>query len=146
MLTKTGQLKIKTINGKIVAKPDLKTAAGNGVTRKYAVAKKGIRYRKVYQTKESRYMYLLEDVVSFAEKTVEKKKVDKTDAAITGTIAGLGGGVGTGFLAGQYLARKKSPSAKTKYGVAGGLIGAAGLGGLAAYQNVRNQKKNNAKL
>lgn len=145
MLTKTGQLKIKTINGKIVAKPDLKTAAGNGVTRKYAVAKKGIRYRKVYQTKESRYMYLLEDVAAFAA-AVEKKKVDKTDAAITGTIAGLGGGVGTGFLAGEYLARKKSPSAKTKYGVAGGLIGAAGLGGLAAYQNVRNQKKNNAKL
>ena len=142
MLTKQGQLKIKTVNGKIVAKPDLKTAAGNNVVRKYKVGEKGIRYRKIYKTKESRYMYLLTDVVSFAEKTVEKKKkIDKTDAAITGTIAGLGGGVGTGFLAGKYLARKKSPSAKTKYGLAGGLIGAAGLGGLAAYQNVRNQKK-----
>ena len=144
MLTKQGQLKIKTVNGKIVAKPDLKTAAGNNVVRKYKVGEKGIRYRKIYKTKESRYMYLLEDIAGFAEKTVEKKKkIDKTDAAITGTIAGLGGGVGTGFLAGEYLARKKSPSAKTKYGVAGGLIGAAGLGGLAAYQNVRNQKKQN---
>ena len=29
MLVKQGQLKIKTVNGKIVAKPDLKTAIGN---------------------------------------------------------------------------------------------------------------------
>lgn len=141
MLTKQGQLKIKTINGKIVAKPDLKTAAGNGVVRKYKVGKKGIRYRKIYKTKESRYMFLLTDVVGFAAVEEKKKKIDKTDAVLTGTVAGVGGGVGTGFLAGEYLARKKSPAAKTKYGVAGGLIGAAGLGGLAAYQNIRNQKK-----
>ena len=80
MLTKQGQLKIRTINGKIVAKPDLKTAAGNGVVRKYAVAKKGIRYRKIYKTKESRYMYLLEDLVGFnkPQNVEKKKKVDKS--------------------------------------------------------------------
>lgn len=149
MLVKQGQLKIKNINGKIVARPDLKTAAGNGVVRKYAVGKKGIRYRKIYETKESRYMYLLNDLVDFAQQpqTIEKKKkIDKGDAALTGAVTGIGGGVGTGFLAGEYLARKKTPTAKTKYGVAGGIAGAVGLGGLAAYQNVRNQKKNNAKL
>lgn len=146
MLIKHGQLKIKTdSSGKILAKPDLKTAAGNNVVRKHKIGKKGIRYRRIYETNESRYMYLLPDIVDFAIEE-KKKKVDKTDAAITGTIAGLGGGVGTGFLAGEYLARKKSPSTKTKYGVAGGIAGAVGLGGLAAYQNIRNQKKNNANV
>ena len=74
-MIKNGQLKIKTINGKIVAKPDLKTAIGSGATRKYAVAKKGVRYRKTYKTNESRYMFLLEDVADFTKPaTVEKSK------------------------------------------------------------------------
>ena len=60
---------------------------------------------------------------------------------MTGAITGLGGGVGTGLLAGEYLARNKSNKAKTKYGVAGALAGTVGLGGLGAYQNIRNQKK-----
>ena len=139
MLQKSGQLKIKTVNGLIVAKPDLKTAIGSGVTRKYAVAKKGVRYRKIYKTKESRYMYLLTDIVGFANE--KKNKIDAKDAALTGTITGLGGGVGTGFLAGEYLARKKNNKAKTKYGVAGAIAGTVGLGALGAYQNVRQQKK-----
>ena len=147
MLIKQGQLKIKTIDGKIVAKPDLKTAAGNGVVRKNKVGKKGIKYRKIYETKESRYMYLMTDIVDFAkQQTIEKKSLDKTDVALAGSLAGLSGGVGTGFLAGEYLARNKTPKAKTKYGVVGALAGTIGLGGLAAYQNIRNQKKNNAKL
>ena len=147
MLIKQGQLKIKTIDGKIVAKPDLKTAAGNGVVRKNKAAKKGIRYRKIYETKESRYMYLMTDIVDFAkQQTIEKKSLDKTDVALAGSIAGLSGGVGTGYLAGEYLARNKTSKAKTKYGVVGALAGTIGLGGLAAYQNIRNQKKNNAKL
>jgi hypothetical protein len=146
MLAKQGQLKIKTVNGLIVAKPDLKTAIGSGATRKYAVAKKGVRYRKIYKTNESRYMYFLDDMVDFTKSTtIEKKKqkIDKTDAALTGAIAGLGGGVGTGFLAGEYLARNKPNKAKTKYGVGGAIAGTIGLGALGAYQNIRNQKKQN---
>ncbi len=138
MLQKSGQLKIKTENDLIVAKPDLKTAIGNGITRKYAVAKKGIRYRKIYKTKESRYMYLLKDIADFAK---EKKKVDLKDAAITGATTGIGGGLGSGFLIGEYLARNKNNKAKTKYGVTGAAAGTLGLGALGAYQNIRQQKK-----
>ena len=144
MLTKNGQLKIKTINGKIVAKPDLKTAAGNGVVRKYKAAEKGIRYRKIYKTKESQYMYLMTDIVEFA--AVEKKKTDKTDALLAGSLAGLSGGVGVGALIANNFGRDKAPKIKTKYGVIGGIVGGVGVGGLATYQNIRNQKKTNAKL
>lgn len=149
MLIKQGQLKIRSENGKIIAKPDLKTAIGNGVTRKYAVAKKGIRYRKVYDTKESRYMYLLKDIAVFAKDNAiekKKKKVDLVDAGLTGAVTGLGGGVGTGFLAGEYLARKKPNNIKTKYGVGGAIAGTIGLGGLGAYQNIRNQRKSENSL
>ena len=152
MLIKNGQLKIKTINGKIVAKPDLKTAAGNGVVRKYKVAEKGIRYRKIYKTKESRYMYLLQDIVEFAEQQLplpiqrQKKKIDKTDALLSGSLVGAGSGIGVGALIANNLGREKSAKIKTKYGVIGGVAGGLALGGLAAYQNIRNQKKDNAKL
>lgn len=144
MLIKQGQLKIKTINGKIVAKPDLKSAAGNGVVRKYKVGEKGIRYRKIYKTKESRYMYLLEDLVIFNDrKTIEKKgKLDKTDAAISGVTTGLGSGTGTGWLLGEYLGRKSKN--KHKYGVTGAIASTLGLGALGAYQNVRRQKMSNS--
>lgn len=140
MLIKQGQLKIKTQNGKIVTKPDLKTSIGNGITRKYAVAEKGIRYRKIYKTKESRYMYLLNDIVDF--KTTDKKvKIDTGDAALTGITTGVGGGLGSGFLAGEYLARNKDKATKTKYGVGGAIAGTLGLGALGAYQSIRQQKK-----
>lgn len=143
MLTKQGQLKIKTIDGLIVAKPDLKTAIGSGAVRKYAVAKKGIRYRKIYKTKESRYMYLLEDMVCFGKtQTVERKsKIDKTDALIAGSLIGAGSGIGVGSLIAGNLGREKSPKTKTKYGIIGGTIGGIGLGTLGAYQNIRQQKR-----
>jgi hypothetical protein len=143
MLIKNGQLKIKTINGKIVAKPDLKTAIGSGATRKYAVAKKGVRYRKIYKTNQSRYMLLLEDIADFNKSaTIEKKqKIDVKDAALTGATTGIGGGLGSGFLIGEYLARNKNKAAKTKYGVGGAIAGTVGLGTLGAYQSARQQKK-----
>jgi len=142
MLQKSGQLKIKKQNGLIVAKPDLKTAPGSNVVRYHAAPQKAIRYRRVYKTNDSRYMYLLEDIVDFAQQ--EKKTIDKKDAALTGIITGLGGGTGTGFLAGEYLARNKNKKAKTKYGVAGALAGTLGLGALGAYQNVRQQRLSNS--
>lgn len=148
MLIKNGQLKIKTINGKIIAKPDLKTAAGNGVVRKHKIGLKGIRYRKIYETKESQHMYLLSDIANFAEqnKSIEKKKIDKVDALISGSLVGAGSGIGVGALIANNLGREKSAKIKTKYGVAGGVAGGLALGSLAAYQNLRNQKKNNEKL
>lgn len=142
MLQKNGQLKIKNKNGKIVAEPDLKTAIGSGATRKYAVGKKGIRYRKIYKTKESRYMHTIEDIVGFATANIEKKKIDVSDAAITGVTTGLGGGTGTGWLLGEYLGRKNKN--KHKYGVAGAVAGTLGLGGLGAYQNLRQQRLSNS--
>lgn len=137
MLIKQGQLKIKNINGKIVARPDLKTAAGNNVVRKHKVGKKGIRYRKVYETKQAQYMYFLEDVANF--------NVDLTDAAITGTTTAIGGGLGSGHLIGSYLGRNKGHKTQAKYGLVGGLIGAGTVGSLAAYQNIKHQKKEEAK-
>lgn len=151
MLIKNGQLKIKTIGDKIVAKPDLKTAAGNGVVRKHKIGLKGIRYRKIYETKESQHMYLLSDIVDFANteiqhKPIEKKRIDKVDALISGSLVGAGSGIGVGALIANNLGREKSARVKTKYGVLGGVAGGLALGGLAAYQNIRNQNKDNAKL
>lgn len=142
MLQKQGQLKIKTDSkGLIVAKPDLKTAIGNGITRKYAVAKKGVRYRKIYKTDQARYMYFLDDLVDFSNAENRRKRIDVSDALLSGTITGLAGGPGTGYLVGEYLGRNKPPSVKTKYGVIGGIAGTLGLGTLGAYHNIRNQKK-----
>lgn len=140
MLNKTGQLKIRLQNGRIVAKPDIKSASGSGVVRYRTAPQKAIRYRRIYKTNESRYMHIIQDIVDFA--TSDKKKIDKTDAVISGVTTGLGGGTGTGWLLGEYLGRKAKN--KHKYGVAGAVGGTLGLGTLGAYQNIRQQRMSNS--
>ena len=138
MLQKQGQLKYTTTpTGKITAKPDLKSAAGNGVVRKRKIGTKGIMYRKIYKTNEARYsVYLLCDA-NFAV----ERKADKVDVALTGLQGAAGGGLGGGYIVGELAARNK-PKKIGKYRLGGALGGASVLGGLAAYQNYRKQKKN----